>query len=194
MNQIPPAICPEKTVDLILNPGTIRRASVLDISGDHIILSNQRRTLNARNSSNPAILTYLSDKSPSMRYGFDVLMASLPDGYAVAERTLPAVAAVQVSPARKMDLRVFPRIQIEGLTLFLDGEELDIMDISAGGAHLVRKKKEPVPARAGSIIILRLERSRDIILREAKVLRLWSVRGIHGCDHLAVKFLQPVHF
>jgi len=191
---IPPALCPEKNVDLILNPGTIRRAAVLDISGEHIILSNQRKTLSTLSVSSPAILTYLSEKRPFKRYGFDIIMTSIPEGFVSFNRSIPAVAAVQVSPPRKMDLRAFPRIQVAGLCLFLREEELDIMDISAGGAHLIRKNKGPLIAKAGDILPLRLERQGDIILREAKVLRFWSSRGIHGCDHLAVKFLRPVDF
>jgi hypothetical protein len=194
MNHIPPALRPDRTVDLILNPGAIRRAAVLAIPDDCIILSNQRRTLGTLNVSSPAILTYLSEKMPFKRYGFDITITSIPDGYVLADRTIPAVAAVQVSPARKMDLRAFPRIQAEGLCLFLGEEELDIMDISAGGAHLIRKNKGHINAKVGDLLPLRLERRHDIIMREAKILRLWSSRGIHGCDHLAVKFVRPVDF
>jgi hypothetical protein len=194
MSQSPSTPSPEKTVDLILNPGTIRRTCILDILGDRIVLSNQRKVLNARNLMHPAILTYLPKEKPSVRYGFDITMMSILDDYAFAEKTIPAVIALQISPSRKMDLRVFPRIKIDGLSLFLGNEELEIMDISAGGAHLIRKKKQLENVKAGAIILLNLKRSRDIITREAKILRLWNVRGINGSDHLAVKFLQPVDF
>jgi len=194
MSQILSTPSPEKTVDLILNPGTIRRTRILDILGDRIVLSNQRKALNAWNLLHPSILTYLPKETPSVRYGFDIMMMSIPDDYALAEKTIPAVIAMQISPARKMDLRVFPRIKIDGLKLFLGDEELNIMDISAGGAHLTRKKKRHENVKAGATILLNLKRSRDIITREAKILRFWNVRGINGSDHLAVKFLQPVDF
>jgi hypothetical protein len=194
MNQIPSAPSPEKTVDLILNPCTIRRTCVLDIFGDRIVLSNQRKALSSLNLLHPAILTYLPPQMPLVRYGFDIMVTSISDDYAFAEKKIPAVMVLQISSARKMDLRVFPRIKIDGLSLFLRDEELDIMDISAGGAHLIRKKKLHENVKVGTTIPLSLKRSRDVITRDAKILRLWNVRGINGSEHLAVKFLQPVDF
>lgn len=194
MNHIPVILSPEKTVDLVLNPGTIRRTCVLDIAGDRIVLSNKKMSLNAWNLPYPAILTYLPEEAPSVRYGFDIMMTSLSDNYVFTEKIIPAVIALRISPARQMDLRSFPRIKVDGLSVFFGREELNILDISAGGAHLILRKRGVEDVSAGTTILLRLERREDIMIREAKILRHWRGRGRGGFDHLAVKFLQTVDF
>jgi c-di-GMP-binding flagellar brake protein YcgR len=76
----------------------------------------------------------------------------------------------------------------------LDGEPLDIVDISAGGTHLRLKKKFKTPLKVGDTILLSLARSNDVLQKEARIIRLWRARGFHGSEHIAVKFLQPVDF
>jgi len=194
MNQIPVILRPEKTVDLVFNPGTIRRTSVLDIAGNRIVLSNKILSLKALNLPQAALLTYLTEEAPSERYGFDIMMTSFSSDHVFLEKNIPAIVAFRISSARKMDLRSFPRIKIDGLSVFFGSEELNIIDISAGGAHLILRKKCFENVKAGETILLRLEKKEDTMIREAKILRHWRVGGLLGQGRIAVKFLQTVDF
>ncbi len=194
MSRDAPSLEPKNAVDLILSPGIIRRTFILDISGSRIVLANPRPPLDAQDLMHPAILTYLPAGRPDARFGFDVLVLAIPDDYVAEGTRVPAAVVVKTSPVREMDLRAFPRIKIDGLRMFLDDEELDIMNVSAGGAHLLQKRELGPSVTAGSTVVLSLIRGGDRLEREAKVLRLWRVGGSGGFNHLAVKFFQPVDF
>jgi hypothetical protein len=185
---------PKTAVDLILSPGITRRTFVLDISDNRIALANPRPRLDSRNILCPAILTYLTIDQPGIRYGFDVRVLSLQDDYDIAGKKFPVAIVLKTSYTRKMDLRAFPRIKIDGLRIFLEDEELDIMNVSSGGAHLMRKGRLKRPVRAGSAVTISMIRGSNVLQTKAMVMRHWQARGIGGSEHLAVKFFQTIDF
>jgi len=163
------------TVDLVLNPGRIRRTRIHDIIG------------------NP-FLSFLPVEQPNTRHGFDVVFVSLPDDYNKNPHLHTVFCVLKTSATHQMELRMFPRIAITGLRIALDGEPLDILNVSAGGAHLCLKKKPLKPLRAGDTVLLALTRYGEILEKKAKIIRRWRVQGFSGIEHIAVKFLQPVDF
>jgi hypothetical protein len=188
-----PALRTGKTVDLILSPNIIKRTHVLDVIDDCVVLADPKHSYNGRDKDRAAILTFLPNEQPNTRYGFDVVFVSAPDNYDASGKA-HAAFVLKTSQTRKMDLRAFPRITIEGLSIFLGDEQLDIMDVSAGGAHLRLKKEMSRSVTAGNTVVLSLVREGRVLEREARIIRLWYVWGFSRTQHLAVKFLQPVDF
>ncbi len=194
MNAKNPTLSPRMTVDLILSPGVIRRTFVLDVSDHRIVLANPRPPLDSRSFLSAAILTFVVPEPPGTRYGFDVRVQSLEDDYEVAGDKIPAAVVVQTSPTRRINLRAFPRVQIEGLKMLLGDEELDIMNVSAGGAHLARRGKLERSVRVGSTVTITMIRGADTLETQATVTRHWQSRLIGGSEHVAVKFFQTIDF
>jgi hypothetical protein len=182
------------TVDLVLNPGRIRRTRIHDIIGNLFLLFDSQHTFLADDGKQSAILSFLPVEQPNTRHGFDVVFVSLPDDYNKNPHLHTVFCVLKTSATHQMELRMFPRIAITGLRIALDGEPLDILNVSAGGAHLCLKKKPLKPLRAGDTVLLALTRYGEILEKKAKIIRRWRVQGFSGIEHIAVKFLQPVDF
>ncbi len=188
-----PTLLPKTTVDLILSPCVIRRTFVLDVFDHRIALANPRPSLGPGNILCPAILTFVTSDQPG-RYGFDVRVLSLEDNYDAAGEQIPAAVVLKTSGTRKINLRAFPRVQIEGLRMLLGSEELDVMNVSAGGAHLVRKGRLEQAVKAGETVTITMMRGAETLETKASVMRHWRSRVIGGSEHVAVKFFQTIDF
>jgi hypothetical protein len=185
----------DSAVDVVLDTGAIKGSFILDAKKETIVLLQTFPPLDRSFLNKHILITYVTQDKGSERYGFSAEVAELREGYETKGRGVPVVIARRLGGEKKFELRMHPRMTPPTpCRVFLDGEELRIIDISAGGIHVVQKPGKKLSAGINDEITLDIEVRNKSMRVDARILRKWNITGMNGPEHLALKFLEEIPF
>jgi hypothetical protein len=180
-------------VDVVLDTGGIKGSFVLDVTKETIVLLQTFPPLDRSFLNKPILITYISPDTGWERYGFLAEVTALREGYETKGRGVPVIVARRLHGEEKCELRLHPRIDPPpSCEVFFDGEELRVVDISAGGIHVVQKPGQRLSTGVNDVITLAIEARSKSLRVDAKILRKWNTKGLNGPEHLALKFLDEL--
>lgn len=182
-------------VDIVLDTGAIKESFVLDVTKDETVLLQTFPPLDRSFLSKHILVTYVTQGRSWERYGFSAEVAELQEGYETKGRGVPVIIVRRLGGEKKCELRMHPRINPPApCKVFLDSEELRVVDISAGGIHVIQKPGRTLSAGVNDVTTLDIEMNSDSIRVDARIIRKWNVKGMNGPEHLALKFLEEIPF
>lgn len=180
-------------VDVVLDTGGIKGSFALDVTKETIVLLQTFPPLDRSFLSKPILVTYITQDKEQERYGFLAEVAELREGYETKGRGVPVIVVRRLGGEKKCELRAHPRTNpLTPFEVFLDDEELRVVDISAGGIHVVQKPGRKLSAGVNDVITLDIEARSNSIRVDAKIVRKWNIKGLNGPEHLALKFLEEI--
>lgn len=179
-----------QAVDIVVEKGIIRRSFIQDIVDGKIILLQITPPLSALTIGKTILVTYLPADNRCTRLSFQARIVECREGYVTVGRGFPVIIAESISPIEPCDLRAYERHQPEPMMkVMFESDNLEIIDISDTGAHLVRSTSKKPPLKLNDAIPLTIQRNVEIYCRRAKIVRQWHTRGKSGPEHLAVIFV-----
>jgi hypothetical protein len=179
-----------QAVDIVLEQGVIKSSSIQDIIDERIILLQTVPPLAEGYINKTIFITYITREARQVRMGFPAMIIEMREGYVTVGRGFPAIIVKPLSASTVCDLRAHARqVPRPDMTVELDAEDLEIIDISEGSAHLVRTTGIKATLKVDDIICLTIQSGRGKYLRQAKIVRQWHAKGIAGPEHLAVIFI-----
>jgi hypothetical protein len=182
-----------QAVDIVVEQGVIRPSSVQDIGEDGIVLLQIVPPLPDSFIGKIILVTYITAENRHVRRGFRARIVETREGYVTVGRGFPVIIVEPISPCEGCDLREHERHRPQpAMKIKLGDDSLEIIDISVGGAHLVRTPGKGPILKAGDTILLTVQNGTDINQRYARIIRQWHSRGTNGPEHLAVNFLAEV--
>ncbi len=177
-------------VDIVVRDGVIRKSSIQDIVNDRIVFVQVTPPLPESAIGKTILVTYKPSKDERTRWSFRATIAEVREGYVTVGRGFPAIIAVRVSPCEPCDLRAYERHPPQPAMHIQYGvDDLEIIDISAAGAHLVRTSAKRSPLKVNEAIPLTIQNHAGTYSRQARIVRRWHSRGESGPEHLAVIFI-----
>ncbi len=187
------AVKPGLSVEVVLDAGRIGRSFLQDVNDDRLVLLQTRPPLDGRYVHKRILITFFDAGRDFSRYGFWAEIDELREGYITRGRGFPAILVRRITESAPCDLRKYQRIKpCQDLQVRLAGETLEVVNISRGGAQLVRKPCSMPILGPEDIIILTVERGDAIVFRSSRVIRLWHTKGSSGPQHFAVEFVQEL--
>lgn len=173
----------------------VRRATVHDIDDDKIILSQTFPPIATYNVGKRVKVTYLvTEKDGKARYAINASLREIIKDYRLSRsETTQAVILVPEPGEERFNLRRYFRLEPppdSGITLSLNGDEANIVDISVGGAKFTHSKNRLLKPK--QMVKLKLgvdEQGSDV---EAEVVRTIPVSGrmARKLETVAVQFLN----
>lgn len=185
-----PEIITGQSVDIVVEHGVVRPSSVQDILDGRIVLLQITPPLPVSYIGKTILVTYLRAEDRQVRRCFRAIIADIREGYVTVGRGFPVIIVESISPCDVCDLRAHVRYKPQPtLTIKLGEDCLEIVDISIGGAHLVRTAGKRQTLKVDDVILLTVQDGADIKYRQARILRQWHTKGADGPEHLAVIFI-----
>lgn len=182
-------------VDVVLDTGGVKGSFVLDVTNKTIVLLQTFPPLDRSFLNKPVLITYVTRDKKMGRYGFLAEIAELREGYETKGRGVPAIITKRLSDSENCELRSYPRIKpTPHFEVLLNKEYVEVVDISAGGIHIVQRPGEMSSTEINDIVCIEIEVGDTSIRTDAKVLRKWKTKGLNGPEHLALKFLEEIPF
>jgi hypothetical protein len=179
-----------QTVDIVVKYGVIRPSSVQDILEDRIVLLQIAPPLPDSFIDKTILVTYLSADDRHVRRCFRARIVETREGYVTVGRGFPVIIVERISPCEVCDLRIHERHRPQPtLKIKLGDDCLEIVDISIGGAHLVRTAGKRQALKVDDTILLTIHDGANINYRQARIVRQWHTKGADGPEHLAVIFI-----
>lgn len=149
------------TVDLQKEAADIRSATIYDIGGSEVILSQTNPPLTAgRHIGKDLSVTYLiKENNDAVRYGFDGKVIDIIKEYNLSSlNAVPAILIKKDTGFKQYDLRMHyrlkPRLKDVSLALYWGHEKVNLVDISMGGARFCYKGGRSIEAGAIGKMIL----------------------------------------
>jgi len=174
----------------------VRRALVYDILDHDIVVSQPNPPVTHRYLGNQVAMTYLvSENETRIRYGFHGIISDLIDDYTLSSaEKVRAVLLKRVSePSRfnvRMHFRVKPGIDSD-LGVTLNGEQVNVIDISIGGAKIIHHKDHGFKSQSKVKVVVNIDGEQYGL--DAQILRVWIPSGskkVENVSFLAMKFLN----
>jgi hypothetical protein len=186
-------IVPGLPVDVVINTNVMRSSIIQDIREDRLVLLQIFPPLDRRFLHKLILVTYVKEDSDRMRYGFLADVVELREGYVINGRGFPAIIMRRLTGVEKCDLRSHQRIKPKRrIEVMLDNEGLEVVDISRGGVHFIRKAGKRSSVSVGDIICLTMNVGIESLQRDARIVRQWHTKGSDGPEHVAVSFLDEL--
>jgi hypothetical protein len=180
-----------QAVDMVLEQGVIKPSSVQDIKDERIILLQIVPPLAERNINKTILITYITGEDRQVRMGFPAIIIEIREGYVTVGRGFSAIIIKPLAASAVCDLRAHARqAPHQEMAVKLGAEDLQIIDISEGSAHLVRTAGMKATLKVDDIICLIMQSGQGKYVRQAQIVRQWHTKGIAGPEHLAVIFIK----
>jgi hypothetical protein len=179
-----------QAVDIVVEHGVIRPSSVQDILDNRMVLLQIVPPLSDSHIDKTILITYLTREDRHIRRCFRAKVVETREGYVTVGRGFPVIIVERISPDDVCDLRTHERHQPHPeMKIMIGADYLEVIDISASGAHLVRTvgKKSILPA--GDTILLTIQNGAEQYDRPARIIRRWHSWGTDGSEHLAIIFM-----
>jgi len=178
-----------QAVDIVIEHGVIRASSVQDIVEGRIVLLQIAPPLSTEYIDKTILVTYLLREDRHVRRCFQARIVDIHEGYVTVGRGFPVIIAEPLEASKVCDLRVHERHRpAPDMKILFGADLLEIVDISSGGAHLVRSTGTKPTLRVDETILLTIHNSNGQYEQHARIVRLWHSRGADGPQHLAVAF------
>jgi hypothetical protein len=184
-----PEITIGQAVDIVVEHGTIRTSFVQDLSEGRIVLLQITPPLPVSCIGKTILITYLTAENRNVRRSFRAGIVDIREGYVTVGRGFPVIIVERVSPSELCDLRAHERYRPQPTVKIRHADEyFEIVNISAGGAHLIRAPGERTALSVGDTIFLTIEDGTKKSNRYARIVLQWHSRGSNGPEHLAMVF------
>ncbi|MBW2036578.1 MAG: PilZ domain-containing protein [Deltaproteobacteria bacterium] len=193
-------IAPGLNVDVIVDLSwlketiDVRRATVYDVVGERIVLSQTSPPISKRYLGNRVIITLVrQEREGPVRYGVTAVPTEIIKDYRLSRsQTTQAIVMIRQPGLERFNLRMFYRVDLpsdSNMAIRLKREKVNIIDISIGGAKFTYKKMHSL--KPGEIIRLDLEIEEKSFDVEARVVRILPVMGrmSRELETIAVQFL-----
>ncbi|MGV8056467.1 MAG: hypothetical protein AB2L12_00290 [Smithellaceae bacterium] len=174
-------IPPEEPIFLRFDVSDIRKSELHEIlQNDLIAIEQPQPPIDATSLNRIIILTY-KDPQEKDRLGFEVRIQEITADY--------RVILLKLRDPAPCDLRVWPRIRLDLLPdvrAFCHDKEIQVVDISGGGTHIILQKDDCEAPEIGKIVNLKFVFEKGNAVIEGEVLRKWKDPNLR--DHVAIKF------
>ncbi len=163
-------------VDINEEKTDVINAIVYDVDDVRIILSQTTPPLPEFYIGKEITVTYLARKEDELsRIGFTgEIIKVLNDYQLYSSQTVQAISVLRQGGFKAYDLRMHYRVKPKwdsGVDIYLEGEKVNIIDISMGGARICHVKKNPI--KTGTAIAISLSIDRQKFVMEATALDVW---------------------
>lgn len=179
-------IQPKDEIYLRLMENDVRRSYFIKFLDDNRIAVEQTQpAMDSAALMSLIFFTYCPEKQRNQRLGFQARIESITPDHLIFIR--------QLTPPFICDLRLWPRIHFDVLpkiNAFYDDQEIQVIDVSGGGTHLVLRENDSAPPAVGSLVQINFIFETGETTADGKILRLWT--DPEGLRHVEVKFIgQP---
>jgi hypothetical protein len=179
-------IQPKDEIYLRLMENDVRRAYFVKfLDGNRIAVEQTQPAMDNAAIMSLIFFTYCPEKQKNQRLGFQARIESITPDHLIFIRqlTMPFIC----------DLRLWPRIHFDVLpkiNAFYHDQEIQVVDVSGGGTHLVLRENDAAPPAVGSLVQIKFIFEKGETTAAGKILRLWT--DPEGLRHVEVKFIgQP---
>jgi hypothetical protein len=174
---------PAEEIYLRLDVNDIRKTQLHEILPNDIISVEQTKPPVASAHLNKIILlTYKAPGEKINRLGFEARIQEITADYRIILHKLNDPAPC--------DLRVWPRIRLDLLPevrAFCHDKEIQVVDISGGGTHVILKENDCLVPEVGGSVNLKFVFEKGEVTVEGEILRKWKDPSQR--DHVAIRFL-----
>lgn len=176
-------IRPKDEVHLRLMENDVRRAHFIKFLEDNrVVVEQTQPAIDNAELMSLIFFTYCSEEQKNQRLGFQARIESItPDQQIIIRQlTTPFVC----------DLRLWPRIHFDVLSkinAYYNDQEIQVIDVSGGGTHLVLRQNDSTPPEEGSLVEIKFIFETGETTADGKILRLWI--DPQGLRHVEVKFI-----
>lgn len=138
------------------------------------------------------LVTFLeASEGTILRYGFWARLKGFKDYELTPSQRVPVLVVEQETEPKKYNLRMNFRIKPminRGLTAFIQGLSVTIVDISVGGVRISTKNDLPFKAHDTIKVTIGVDDSKFDV--EGRVIRAWSARTAGGVGHQSYASIQ----
>jgi hypothetical protein len=127
------------------------------------------------------LLTYKNGSEKKDRLGFEARILSIAAGI--------GITLYKLNDPAPCDLRVWPRIRLDilpSVQAYCHGKEIQVIDISGGGAHVILQEGDCTPPDQGAIVNMKFVFEKGEVEMEGKILRKWQDASLQ--NHVAIQF------
>lgn len=180
-----PDLKPQDDIHLRLTGNDVRPSCFLEFLRDNLIAIEQTQPVidNSRLMS-VVFMTYCAATEKEKRMGLEARIETITPDYRIFLR--------QLSDPFTCDLRLWRRVRrdlIPRIHAFCHDQEMQVIDISGGGAHIVLQGDDGSAPASGTIIEMKFVFEKGVVMMQGEVLRQWNDPA--GKEHTAVKFIAP---
>ena len=159
----------------------IRKSQLHEIQSNDLIAIEQPQPPVEKTSLQRIVAVTYKDPQKNDRFGFEARIEEITDDYRLILRKL--------SDPAPCNLRVWPRIRLDllpNVQAFCHDKEIQVIDVSGGGAHIILQKDDYSTPEIGQIVNLKFIFEKGETVMEGEVLRKWQ----DPCkrDHVAIQF------
>lgn len=174
----------------------VRRSVIYDLIDENIILSQTTPPISSLYIDKDVAVTYLvRENNEHVRYGVYGKVVELLKDYELASSdTVPALVIRKNGEPEKYNVRMHFRVKLgldRDLALSLEGESVNIVDISIGGVKINHRTNFNMQPRTLTKGILTID-GEDFVF-QARVMRVWKTPASKKADSMefmALKFIS----
>lgn len=173
------SIPPKEEIFLRFDVRDIRKTKLQGILPENLIALEQTRPPVEKAEINRIVL--LTYKVSAGRIGFEARIQGITADYRVLLNRLNDPAPC--------DLRFWPRIRLDllpSVRAFYGESEVQVVDISGGGTHIILQKNDCNAPEIGQTVKLKFIFEKGEVTVAGKILRQWRDSGKR--DHVAIEF------
>jgi hypothetical protein len=175
------SIAPSEEIYLRFDVKDIRKSQFQEVLPNDLIAIEQTWPPVDNSHLNRVILFTYKVPAEDRRFGFEALIKEITAGKRVILHKL-------TDPA-PCDLRVWPRIRLDllpNVRAFCRDKEIQVIDVSGGGTHVILPKDDGDAPAMGTIINLKFVFEKGKVVISGKIIRKWQ----DPCrrNHAAIEF------
>ncbi len=148
---------------------------------DLIAIEQTQPPLKADYINRIILLTYREAEDKTRRFGFEARIKKISSDNRIVLQ--------KINDPSPCDLRIWPRIRLDllpNVRAFCHEKEIQVIDISAGGTHIILHSNECEAPEIGTIVQMKFIFDKGTVLVEGKILRKW--KDASQGDHVAIEF------
>jgi len=169
-------------LDLRLDKNDVRKTQLNQIISNDVIATEQTSpSFNNSHLNRIIIVTYKAPGENTGRLGFEARIEKITEDYQIILRRLNEPAPC--------DLRVWPRVRLDslpGVRAFCQDREIQVVDISGGGTHVILRNDDCQQPSPGSAVSMKFIFPNGEVTVEGEILRSWN--DSTQTKHVAIKF------
>jgi hypothetical protein len=167
---------------LRLEENDVRKSQIQELLPPELLVIEQTRPpFNESNLNHIVLITYKAPGNKPSRLGFEARIQEITSDYRIILHKLNDPAPC--------DLRIWPRVRLDllpNVRAFCHEKEIQVIDISGGGTHIVLRKDDCEIPSIGTTVNMKFIFEKTEIAVDGEVLRKW--KDDHQRDHIAIMF------
>ncbi|PKN76529.1 MAG: hypothetical protein CVU52_04385 [Deltaproteobacteria bacterium HGW-Deltaproteobacteria-10] len=174
-------IPPGEPIFLRFDVNDIRKSQLHEIQSNNLITLEQPQPPVEKTSLQRIVAVTYKDPNNDHRLGFEARIQEITDDY--------RIILLQLNDPAPCNLRAWPRIRLDLLPdvrAFCHDKEIQVIDVSGGGTHIILQKDDCGTPAVGQIVNLKFVFEKGEAVMEGEILRKWQ----DPCkrDHVAIQF------